>query len=79
LILNKALLRCKINFACLSANLIFSSLDKVDEPSSNCLNVGEVSSVPLSESFAVAALNIFKSSSALSIFASIILWNFSYF
>ena len=55
-ILMSALSKFLMNFACLSASLIFSSLDSVEEPSSNCLNVGEVSSVPLSESFAVAAL-----------------------
>ena len=54
----RALLRLRINFACLSASLIFSSLERVVDPSSKALKVGEVSSVPLSESLAVAALKI---------------------
>jgi hypothetical protein len=67
-ILINAFLRLIINLACLSASLVFSSFDRVVEPSSKALNVGEVSSVPLSASFAQDALKIAKSSSALSIF-----------
>ena len=57
-----ALWRLLINFACLSASLTFSSLERVVDPSSKALKDGDVSSVPLSESLAVAALNIAKSS-----------------
>ena len=74
-ILIKALLRFLINFACLSASLIFSSFESVVDPSSNALKEGEVSSVPLSESLAVAARSIRKSSWALSILARIICLN----
>ena len=70
-ILISAFLRLTINFAWRSASFVFSSLESVVEPSSNALNVGEVSSVPLSASFAVEALKIARSSSALSIFCRI--------
>ena len=47
-----------MNFACLSASFIFSSFESVDDPSSNCLKVGEVSSVPLSESLPTVYLQL---------------------
>ena len=66
-----------MNLACLSANLTFSSFESVLDPSSKALKEAEVSSVPLSESFDVAALSIAKSSCALSIFVRIIFLNSS--
>ena len=50
---------------------MFSSFDKVDEPSSKALKVGEVSSVPLSETLEYADFKSLKSSLAISIFSSI--------
>src|SRR5690606_42039081 len=48
---NKALRKSRKNFSWRVANCDFASLESVSLPSSNALNVGDVSSVPLFKSF----------------------------